>query len=146
MNMPAVTPRPLGGETVPTCDARELHASLGVRRDFSTWIKDRITEYGFAEGRDYVKGVSPKSGENSGGRPAVEYHLTLAMAKELAMVENNDRGRAVRRYFIQAEEELRHVRAARPVDEVYRRRAGERVSASTRLYHQVAGQLSQVGT
>ncbi|MDR2194716.1 MAG: antA/AntB antirepressor family protein [Treponema sp.] len=34
-------------------NARDLHASLGVGRDFSTWIKDRIEKYGFTEGSDY---------------------------------------------------------------------------------------------
>jgi anti-repressor protein len=59
-----------------------------VRRDFSTWIKDRIAEYGFVEGEDF----SPVSGKTSrrGGRPATDYHLSLDMAKELTMRENND--------------------------------------------------------
>jgi len=86
-----------GRETV---DARGLHAALGVARDFSTWIKDRIEKYGFQEGKDF----SPNLGESTGGRPGIEYALTLSMAKELATVENNDAGRAIRRYLIQVEE------------------------------------------
>ena len=79
--------------------ARELYVSLGVARDFSTWIKDRIEKYGFIEGADF----SPELGESSGGRPGIEYNLSLEMAKELAMVENNDKGREVRRYLISLE-------------------------------------------
>ncbi|EXI85604.1 MAG: Phage anti-repressor protein [Candidatus Accumulibacter regalis] len=76
-----------------------VHAALGVGRDFATWIKQRIAEYGFAEGEDF----SPIRGKSRGGRPAADYHLTIDMAKELAMVENNDTGRRIRRYFIALE-------------------------------------------
>jgi len=57
-----------------------------VGKDFSTWIKGRIAQYDFIENQDFV--VFANSGENpEGGRPAIEYHLTLDMAKELCMVE-----------------------------------------------------------
>ena len=52
-----------------------------------------VAQYGFVEGRDYVKVVCP----NRDGPARIEYHATLSMGKELAMVENNDRGRALRR-------------------------------------------------
>ena len=91
-------------QTTQYCNARDLHASLQVGRDFSTWITGRIEEYGFVQGEDY----SPVSGNIRGrGKPRIDYHLSLDMAKELAMLENNDIGRAVRRYFIRAENELR---------------------------------------
>ena len=95
----------IDGEVIDTVNARELHAFLGIGRDYTTWINARIEKFGFAEGADFVmERVFPGSGENSkGGRPALEYHLTLDMAKELAMVENNDQGRAARRYFIEME-------------------------------------------
>lgn len=93
------------------CNARDLHTFLQVGRDFSNWIKGRIDEYGFVERADFIVFDSPnlanqKKGRG-GDRRSVEYHLTLDMAKELAMIENNDIGRQVRRYFIQIEEELR---------------------------------------
>ena len=81
-------------------DARGLYSALEVSRDFSTWIKDRIEKYGFQEGKDF----SPIPGESTGGRPAIEYFLSVSMAKELATVENNEKGREVRRYLIQVEE------------------------------------------
>lgn len=93
-------------QTTQYCNARDLHASLQVGRDFSNWIKDRIEQYGFVEGEDY----SPNLANRSDGKPGkrrLDYHLTLDMAKELAMIENNEIGRQVRRYFIQAEKELR---------------------------------------
>jgi phage anti-repressor protein len=86
-------------------DARLLHTRLGVRRDFSHWINDRINKYGFIENQDFV--VSVNSGENlKGGRPANDYTLTLDMAKELCMVQNNEAGRKTRRYFIEVEKEF----------------------------------------
>jgi len=98
----------LDGRAQQLCDARDLHAFLGVGRDFSTWVKDRIEQYGFVEGEDF----SPFLGKSTGGRPGMEYHLTLDMAKELAMVENNDQGRQVRRYFIAMERQARESRGA----------------------------------
>jgi phage anti-repressor protein len=86
------------------CNARDLHTFLQVGKDFSTWIKERIETYSFIEGEDY----SPNLGNRSGGtkgRGKTDYHLTLDTAKELAMVENNEQGRQVRRYFIKLEKE-----------------------------------------
>lgn len=96
------------------CNGRELHEILGVRRDFTNWMKARIEKYGFEEGVDYVKfdvlrspnPASAKSREVS----AIEYHLSLDMAKELAMVENNEKGREARRYFIACEKALQEAR------------------------------------
>lgn len=117
-----VTAGHVGGEAVSLVDARRLHGFLEVGRDFSNWIKDRIAEYGFVEGEDYVKGTvggeagfSPDAAKNARGRPAVDYGLTLDMAKELAMVERTARGRQARRYFIACERQWRDPRTAAPV-------------------------------
>ncbi|SEI82818.1 anti-repressor protein [Azotobacter beijerinckii] len=90
------------------CDARDLHQFLQVGRDFSNWIKARIEQYGFIDGEDF----SPILAKSTGGRPSQEYHLSIDMAKELAMVENNDQGRQVRRYFIAMERKARESRGA----------------------------------
>lgn len=94
-------------QTTQYCNARDLHASLQVGRDFSTWINDRVEQYGFIEGEDFSPVLGKTSKGTKGGRPTIDYHLSLDMAKELAMIENNEIGRQVRRYFIQAEKELR---------------------------------------
>ena len=89
-----------------TVSARELHEFLEVGKDFSTWIKDRINQYGFIENQDFL--VFTGIGENpSGGRPAKEYHITIDMAKELSMVERNEKGKQARQYFIECERRLR---------------------------------------
>jgi len=91
-----------------TVSARELHAFLESKRDFSTWIKDRVERYGFVENQDFA--VFTKIGENPcGGRPMTEYAISLDMAKELSMVENNEKGRQARRYFIECEKKMNGV-------------------------------------
>jgi phage anti-repressor protein len=73
---------------IQTVDGRNLHAALKVGRDFSTWMTRRIAKYGFVEGVDFCSpDVGSKTG--SGGHNAKEYFVSLDMAKELAMVENN---------------------------------------------------------
>jgi phage anti-repressor protein len=92
----------IGGVPTQAVDARELLTFLGVKRDFSTWIKKRIADYGFVEDKDYLL---TQTGEQlpSGTKYRFDYHLSLDMAKELAMVERNDMGRTIRRYFIECE-------------------------------------------
>lgn len=104
---PAVMEGEIGSETIQTVNARELHAYLEVGKDFSTWIKDRISQYDFAESVDYVKFQdvrSPKSGSTK-SRPqtVTEYSISIDMAKELAMVERNEKGKQARQYFIECE-------------------------------------------
>jgi phage anti-repressor protein len=100
-----VVPGAIGNTQCLTIDGRTLHGVLGVRRDFSNWIKARISKYGFVQGQDFE--VFAKTGENSeGGRPSQEYRCTLGMGKELCMVENNEKGRVARRYFIECERRL----------------------------------------
>lgn len=88
---------------IPTVNARDLHEYLEVGKDFSTWIKDRIEKYDFIENVDF----SPILGKSTGGRPLTEYHLSLTMAKEISMLENNSQGKLVRKYFIMVEESYR---------------------------------------
>ena len=113
-----VVPGTIGNTQCLTIDGRTLHSVLGVRRDFSTWMKGRISKYGFVQGQDFE--VFAKTGENSeldspnlgnqknhgGDRRSIEYRCTLGMGKELCMVENNEQGRVARRYFIECERRL----------------------------------------
>ncbi|URJ99547.1 antA/AntB antirepressor family protein [Pasteurella multocida] len=80
------------------CNARELHAFVESKREYATWIKDRITDYGFIENEDYIIVT-----ERTNGRPLKEYHITLDMGKELGMVERNEKGRQIRKHFIEIE-------------------------------------------
>ena len=94
--------RPVAGQAQQTVNARELHAFLENRDHFSTWIKDRISQYGFVENQDFVS--FSEIPENGGRR--IEYALSLDMAKELSMVERNTKGKQARQYFIDCEKRL----------------------------------------
>ena len=87
-------------------NARELHQKLGNKRKFADWIKQRIEQYGFVENQDFSSFHNIVKREK-GASTVVEYALSLDMAKELCMVENNDAGRRIRKYFIDMESEAR---------------------------------------
>ncbi|HDK1974203.1 antA/AntB antirepressor family protein [Escherichia coli] len=101
----------ISNETALLVNARDLHSFLDVGKRFASWIVERIAEYGFVENQDFmiISQVREKIGR---GRPAKDYHLTLDTAKELAMVERNEKGRQVRRYFIECEKKLRSMQPA----------------------------------
>lgn len=132
----------IGGRQTNIVSARDLHKALGVGKDFSTWITDRITDYGFAIGSDYIvnKAISPKLGKSptgaacspvTVGRPGKDYLLSISTAKEIAMLERNEQGRAVRRYFIQCEEELQ--RSVPEIAARYRQHLKARINAAGRF-------------
>lgn len=62
-----------------------------------------MTEYGFTEGEDFI-GFSEKSDKPTGGRPSTDHQLTIPMAKEICMLQRNDKGKQFRQYFIRVEE------------------------------------------
>lgn len=95
----------LRDEKAQLVDARSLHRFLSVDARFNDWATRRIAEYGFQDGEDFYSFLS----KSSGGRPSREYHITLDMAKELSMVERNDKGRQARRYFIACEKRLQQI-------------------------------------
>ncbi|WP_375707640.1 antA/AntB antirepressor family protein [Bartonella sp. AA1HLJMS] len=100
-------------EIVQTVNARDLHAFLEAKRDFSNWIKDRITRYNFIEGQDFVKTQDLRSPNLASAKSraviAINYYLTLDRAKELSMLENNQKGRKARLYFIECEKRVKQV-------------------------------------
>lgn len=84
----------------PTVLARDLHDFLGVKTAFKDWFP-RMCEYGFSEGTDFCSFLS----ESTGGRPAQDAQLTIEMAKEICMLQRNERGKQARQYFIQLEKD-----------------------------------------
>ncbi|MBR1444936.1 MAG: phage antirepressor KilAC domain-containing protein [Firmicutes bacterium] len=83
----------------PTILGRELHKALEVKTAYKDWFP-RMCEYGFAEGTDFCSFLS----ESTGGRPAVDHRLTISMAKEICMLQRNEKGKQFRQYFITIEE------------------------------------------
>ncbi|MGY0426398.1 MAG: antA/AntB antirepressor family protein [Polaribacter sp.] len=85
--------------SISTVSARELHQFLESKRDFSNWISTKIEKYGFIKDEDFTT-ILLKSTK---GRPKKEYAISIGMAKELAMLENNAKGKQARKYFIECE-------------------------------------------
>lgn len=84
----------------PTVSGRELHEFLGVKTAYKDWFP-RMVEYGFEEGKDFCSFLS----ESTGGRPSTDHQLTIPMAKELCMIQRNERGKQARQYFLKVEEQ-----------------------------------------
>ena len=94
-----------GGRDV--VSARELHQFPEVGTRIDMWFNCRVEEYLFAQSVDYQGPILVEG--------YTDYHITLDMAKELAMVERNEKGRQIRQYFIWAETKLRALAQLRPL-------------------------------
>ena len=91
--------------------ARELHEGLKIKSKFNDWMTNRIKKYGFEEKIDFIL-VTKILETNNPKNPTTkekDYIITVDMAKELCMVENNEIGRQFRRYFIEAEKKLKEI-------------------------------------
>ena len=86
-----------------TLSARELHEFLEIKTEFAKWMH-RMCEYGFSKDVDYR--VIVKNDENPlGGRPSTDYEITIDMAKEISMIQRNEKGKQARQYFIEVEKQ-----------------------------------------
>lgn len=84
----------------------ELYESLGSKRQYTDWIKGRLLECDAVKDEDY-QSFSQNSEKPAGGRPKSEYIIKLDTAKEMAMLERNEKGKQVRRYFIEIEKKYK---------------------------------------
>lgn len=84
--------------------ARELHDYLEVNSNFTTWC-NRMFNYGFEEDLDFI----PILEESQGGRPRQDFVLTLDCAKEISMLQRNEKGKEARRYFIEVEKRAKQI-------------------------------------
>jgi len=103
-----------GIDTTAVC-ARLLHEFLEVGKDFSTWIKDQIAQYGFVEGVDFATYSAGPQKRGVGNRGAKkEYALTVDTAKEISMVQRNAKGKEARLYFINMEKRAKELATSVP--------------------------------
>jgi phage anti-repressor protein len=87
-------------------DAAMLHFFLRVKKDFTSWVKNRVESAQLVEGEDFR--ILTNLGENVRvGRPRAEYWLSVDAAKHCAMLEGGERGRRIRQYFIDSEKRAR---------------------------------------
>ena len=88
--------------------ARDLHKGLEITDRFSRWF-DRMLAYGFEENVDYTSVKSSTLVNNGAVRELQDYALKIDMAKEICMVQRNEKGRQFRKYFIEVEKAYRDV-------------------------------------
>ena len=88
-----------------TLSARDLHKELQATERFSSWFK-RFSDYGFEESTDYTSVKNLTEVQNNGGvqmRELQDYQITIDMAKEIAMLQRNEKGKEIRRKLIELE-------------------------------------------
>ena len=85
----------IGAENVNSVNARELYTSLGINTRFADWIKRQLDI--FVEGEDFLK-IEKRHENNS-----VDYILSLDTAKHISMIQKNEVGMKIRKYFIESE-------------------------------------------
>jgi anti-repressor protein len=83
-------------------NGRDLHDFLQVDTPYQIWLPRMIDLGQFDENVDYSSFVQ-KSTKPKGGRPLTNHALTLDMAKEVSMLQRNDRGKQARQYFLDME-------------------------------------------
>ena len=90
----------------PTVSGRELHEALEVKTAYKDWFP-RMCEYGFTEGEDFNP-LKNEQVRDEGGRQVTreitDHQLTIPMAKEICMLQRNEKGKQFRQYFIKVEE------------------------------------------
>ena len=126
MQLIRVSKNELGQQTV---SARDLWKFLDVNSDFSTWIRRRVEKYGFIENEDFIiVSLIPQKCEikRGGDRKSFDYIISLDMAKELAMIENNLTGKTARKYFIQCEKKYRKLIDERHLKELQKLQENDR--------------------
>lgn len=88
-----------------TVSARELHKKVGSTERFSAWF-DRQLQFGFVENEDYTTVKVLTEVQNNGGiqeRELIDHNLSVDMAKQICMVQKNERAKEVRQYLIDLE-------------------------------------------
>lgn len=84
-------------------NARDLHKGLEVKRRFSAWWEQNSKS--FEENEDFTSVLTSTVVANGARKPIQDYLVTIDMAKELCMMSKTEKGKEVRKYFIQVEKD-----------------------------------------
>lgn len=112
----------------PIINARDLHKSLGIGKDFSSWIKPILEKWEFIEDEEFTILYYDKNNHRIPTPPKggmvespfanhvyrIDYILTFDCAKEIVMLQNNKMGKKIRRYFIEVEKEWKKIKSEEP--------------------------------
>jgi len=102
--MSALIPISTGGQGLPVESARALYDFLGFDgSQWKRWANKNIVTNPYAmQGVDWeVFDTMSKTSE--GGRPSVDYRLTIDFAKRLSMLARTPKGEEIRQYFLDCE-------------------------------------------
>lgn len=89
----------------PAVSARELHEFLEVDTEYRHWFP-RMCEYGFMQGTDFNPFKNDRvriEGNRTVTRTVDDAAITIDMAKEICMLQRNEKGKQARQYFLQLE-------------------------------------------
>jgi phage anti-repressor protein len=135
-----ISNRKIGDNFVNSVSARELHKALGIKKDFSDWIKAQIKRGMFDQDIDFIvvwsypqKGVAflseaellEKFGNTHRARASgyqSDYILTLDTAKHISLMSGTEKGKEVRNYFIEVEKSYQISKKDEPDLELIRKR------------------------
>ena len=81
---------------------RELHEFLNIGTQYTIWF-DRMKEYGFEDKQDYVELNQKRLTSHGRAHDITDHAMTIDMAKEISMIQRNEKGKQARRYFIEVE-------------------------------------------
>ncbi|WP_051297099.1 antA/AntB antirepressor family protein [Arsenophonus nasoniae] len=88
----------INGELITMVNAHDLHYFLGSKQDFNTWMKKGISDFRLVENKDFICLHKKMEANNA---TIIDYYISLDMAKELSMVEGNEKGNLTRKYLQQ---------------------------------------------
>lgn len=89
----------------PVVSGRQLHETLGVKTRYNDWF-NRMTEFGFTENEDYLAITQKRVTAQGNATNQTDHIIKLDMAKEIAMIQRTNKGKEVRKYFIQVEKDF----------------------------------------
>lgn len=81
---------------------RELHAFLEITERYNSWF-ERMKQYGFVELIDFTSVKNFTVVNNGAKREIADHEMTIDMAKEISMIQRNERGKQARQYFLHME-------------------------------------------
>lgn len=105
MELIKISQAQIGDSAVNAVNSRDLHKVLESKQDFSTWIKKRLDDTLAEENVDFICFHKKMEANNA---TMIEYIISLDTAKEIAMLERNQKGKQIRKYFIECEKELQN--------------------------------------
>lgn len=87
---------------VQSVSARELHEKLEIKSRFNDWF-NRMCEYGFVENEDYKAVTQKKVTAQGNTSEYTDYAVSVDMAKQICMLQRNEKGMEYRRYLLDVE-------------------------------------------